>query len=186
MEVNETKLIKACQEGELENFALLYDKYIGRIYAFLFSRTSNKEISEDLCSQTFLKAMSSIATFNKDDKYFSAWLYKIARNNLIDYYRSSKENLDIDSFWGLASDQKIEEETDKQLKLEKITGYLSVLSKEQKEIVVLKVWDELSYKEIAEIMEKSVDNCKVIFSRSLNKIRQEMPLSLFILFLLNL
>ena len=186
MEINETQLIKDCQKGQLENFAPLYDKYISKIYAFLFSRTSSKEVSEDLCSQTFLKAMRSISAFTAEDKHFSAWLYKIARNNLIDYYRSSKDTLDIDSFWTLASDQKIEDETDKRLKLEKIKQYLSALDEEQKEIVILKVWDELSYKEISEIMEKSVDNCKVIFSRSLKKIKQKMPLSLFILFLLNL
>ncbi|MCF7820106.1 MAG: sigma-70 family RNA polymerase sigma factor [Candidatus Pacebacteria bacterium] len=186
MEINETKLIYDCQKGQLESFAPLYDKYIGKIYAFLFSRSGSKELSEDLCSQTFLKALRSISQFKAEDNYFSAWLYKIARNNLIDHYRQSKDTLDIDSVWSLASDQKIEEEADKDLKLEKVKKYLSVLDTEQREIVVLKVWDELSYQEISEIMGKSVNNCKVIFSRSLKKLKQEMPLSLFILFLLNL
>lgn len=186
MERNERTIIKKCQEGRIEEFSILYDRYIKKIYSFLYFRTNKVELAEDLTSQTFLKALKAIDKFNVKENYFSAWLYKIARNNLIDYYRGEKEIFDIDSLYDLGVDNEEDEKVDRNLNTLKIKQCLNNLSVEQKEIIVLKVWDELSYSEISEIVGKSADNCKVIFSRALKKLKKEMPLSLFILFLLNL
>lgn len=70
--------------------------------------------------------------------------------------------------------------------LDKVKECLTHLKKEQREVVILRVWDELAYSEIAEILEKSEDNCKMIFSRSLEKLKQELPLSIYLLLLLNI
>ncbi len=186
MDIQELKYIKKCQEGELESFAYIYDKYINKIYKYIYYRMPDKYISEDLTSQTFIKALKSISLYNKDKGSFSSWLYKIAKNNLADYYRTYKNNLDINDLWYLEDDTNIEVAADKDFKLDKVKKYLNKLNKEQKEIVILRVWDELSYSEISEIVQKSEASCKMMFSRSLEKLKQEMPIGLYLLLVLNI
>ena len=186
MDIQELKYIKKCQEGELESFAYIYDKYINKIYKYIYYRMPDKYISEDLTSQTFIKALKSISLYNKDKGSFSSWLYKIAKNNLADYYRTYKNNLDINDLWYLEDDTNIEVAADKDFKLDKVKKYLIKLNKEQKEIVILRVWDELSYSEISEIVQKSEASCKMMFSRSLEKLKQEMPIGLYLLLVLNI
>ncbi|HKK54148.1 MAG TPA: RNA polymerase sigma factor [Patescibacteria group bacterium] len=185
MDKNESQLIKKCQNGSLESFGPLYDKYIKKIYNYLYYRVPDKAVAEDVCSQTFIKALKAINSYSENKGTFSAWLYRIAKNNLIDYYRAYKNDLNVDDLWYLEDDTDIESTADKKVKLDKIKNCLNHLKKEQKEIIILRVWDELTYSEIAEIVDKSETSCKMIFSRSLEKIKQELPLSLYLLLLLN-
>jgi RNA polymerase sigma-70 factor (ECF subfamily) len=145
-----------------------------------------KAVAEDISSQTFIKALKAINTYSEDKGTFSAWLYRIAKNNLVDYYRGHKNNLNVDDLWYLEDDTDIEGSADKRIMLDKVKECLTHLKKEQREVVILRVWDELAYSEIAEILEKSEDNCKMIFSRSLEKLKQELPLSIYLLLLLNI
>lgn len=186
MDKQESQLIKKCQNGSLESFGPLYDKYIKKIYKYLYYRVPDKDVAEDISSQSFIKALKAINTYNEDKGTFSAWLYRIAKNNLVDYYRSNKNDLNVDELWYLEDDTDIESFADKKIKLDKVKDCLKHLKKEQREIIILRVWDELSYSEIAEIVEKSEASCKMIFSRSLEKLKHELPLSLYLLLLLNL
>jgi len=104
---NEKDIIVSCQQGDLEKFSWLYDKYIKKIYDFIYFKTTHKETAEDLTSQTFFKALEKIKTFNSDKGTFSAWLYQIARNTVIDHYRTMKKTVDIDDVWDMAEDQDI-------------------------------------------------------------------------------
>lgn len=183
---SESQLIKECQKGSLESFGPLYDKYIKKIYNYLYYRVPDKVVAEDVCSQTFIKALKAINTYSENKGSFSAWLYRIAKNSLVDYYRGHKRDLNVDDLWYLKDDTDIENTADKEIKLDKVRDCLKHLRKEQKEIIILRVWDELSYSEIAEIVEKSEASCKMIFSRSLERIKQELPMSLYLLLLLNL
>ena len=175
----EQELIRECQAGNLNNFGLLYDDYIEKIYNFIYYRTGSKETTEDLVSQTFFKALKNIKNFQ--GQYFSAWLYRIARNNIIDHYRTSRPTDNIDDFINLKKNEDPESEVDIKKKLEEVKDFLSGLKKEQEEIVIMRIWDELSYKEIAEIIGKSEDNCKMVFSRTIRHLRRQLPLSGFLL-----
>ncbi|MBU1164446.1 sigma-70 family RNA polymerase sigma factor [Patescibacteria group bacterium] len=180
MENAESTIITRCQAGELEQFAQLYDVYIKKIYSFIFYKTSHKETAEDLTSQTFFKALQNINKYDSTKGSFSSWLYRIARNNVIDYYRSKKNAIDIDAIWDLSTDSDIERDIDVKQKLQEVSKHLNKLKPLQKEIVVMRLWDQLSYQEISEITKNSVANSKMIFSRSIRKLREEM--SLIILF----
>ncbi len=88
--VNDDSIIMSFKGGEAEKFGLLYDKYITKIYTYIFYQIRHKETAEDLCSQTFFKALEKINTYKMGSNNFSAWLYKIAKNNVIDHYRQKK------------------------------------------------------------------------------------------------
>ncbi len=185
MESNEQKIIQRCQQGKTEEFALLYDQYVKKIYTFVYYKTHHQEIAEDLTSKIFFKALKNISKFDKKENYFSAWLYKIARNTVIDHYRTKKNHLNIDDAWDLLGEENADEYDNKQ-KLEKVKKYINRLKPEHRDILIMRLWQEMSYKEIAEALNKSEPSCKMAFSRLINQLRKDMPLALFISLLINI
>lgn len=175
----EQKIIEQCKRGNFDEFEKLYNAYFGKIYRFIYYRTRHKEIAQDLCSQIFIKVLENIKSFDFNKGFFSAWIYCIARNKLIDYYRTKKNEVNIFDTWGLYSAENLDRDLDAREKLKEVIRYTKNMTKEQREIIVMRVWDELSYKEISEITGKSEVNCKMIFSRTIRKLREEISLPLF-------
>lgn len=175
---SENSIIQTCQQGNLEKFGELYDKYIKKIYNFVYYKTWHQETTEDITSQTFMKALERIGSFDSNRGTFQAWLYQIARNTVIDYYRTSKNSLNIDDIWRLSAGGDIEIDFNNKQLLEKVSHYLDSVKPEHKEIFIMRIWNGLSYKEIATIVGKTEANCKMIFSRILVRLQNEITLSL--------
>jgi RNA polymerase sigma factor (sigma-70 family) len=184
--VNENLIIKRCQKGELEGFGVLYDSYIQKIYNFIYYKTFHKELAEDLTSKTFVKALENIERFSFDKGKFSSWLYQIARNTVIDHYRSKKNEFDLADFWGISDNSDFHSQLENQQSIEEVKKYLTKLTKEQQEIVVMRVWDDLSYKEISQILGKSEASCKMVFSRVMKDLRQNLTHILLLVLLIKL
>jgi RNA polymerase sigma-70 factor (ECF subfamily) len=173
MSIVEEQIIKECQRGNLEKFSLIYDKYVKKIYQFIYYRVFYREIAEDLTSQTFFKALEKINTFSfKKSGSVGAWLYCIARNNVIDYTRVNKREVSLEEAKEKKSFDRMEEKIDCLQKIEKVKDCLKILNYEQKEIIIMRVWQEMSYQEISQTLGKSEASCKMAFSRGINKIRE--------------
>jgi RNA polymerase sigma factor (sigma-70 family) len=187
MQNEELIAIKQCQNGDLDAFATLYDNYVKRIYDFIYYRTSHKQTAEDLTSVTFTKAFQNIKSFRSDTGLFSSWLYKIARNTVIDHMRTNKPTVDLDAAVNSPAKDNVAGETELKDRLQQVKTYLNKLSEDQRDIVVMRLWDELTYAEIANVTGKSEGNCKVIFSRVMAKMQKELiPILLYLFFILNL
>lgn len=182
--MTEQEIIMSCQKWNLENFSILYEKYIDEIYKFIYLKTYDKEICEDLTSETFFKALNKINSFKNDENSnFRAWIYRIAYNLIIDNYKSLKEDVCIDDILEIWYDNDFWKNLDNKNKLEKIFKYFDTLNKKHKDILIMRLWDDLSYKEISELTWESLDNCKKIVSRTLSKIPNEYMMILLILLL---
>lgn len=181
---NEYYIIEARQQGETQQFALLYDAYVKKIYNYIFYRTFQKEIAEDLTSSVFMKALEKIKSYSPAKGAFSSWLYQIAKNTLVDYFRSNRTNEDISAANNFAGPDNVEKNIHARLELEKIKKYLNRLPKEQSDIILMRVWDELSFKEISEILGKSEAASKMQFFRTLEKMHKEIALALIYLLLI--
>lgn len=182
MDQPELSSIEECQAGRLSAFDNLYTLHVDAIYKFLHRRTLVREIAEDLTSVTFLKAMESIRSFDPERGPFRAWLYRIARNTLIDHYRrGSSHTVDIESVWDLPSEDSASELAEQSIDARKLHEGLQRLKPAQRQIVLLRVWEGLSYKEIAEITGKSENTCKVTFSRAVSELRAHLPSLLLLL-----
>ncbi len=180
----EKQAIQSCQKGNLKEFGILYDIYVKRIHDFVYFKTYHKETAEDLTSKTFMKALENIKNYDAKIGTFSSWLYRIARNTVIDHYRTSKNTSDIEDVWDLSSDQDIQLDFEAKEDLAKVKAHLAKLSPENRDIVILRVWQEMSYAEIAEVLGKSEGSCKMMFSRTIAKLKKEMPVATFVLFML--
>ncbi|MFA6992542.1 MAG: sigma-70 family RNA polymerase sigma factor [Candidatus Gracilibacteria bacterium] len=184
MSTSENSYINKCKQGDLSQFAHIYDAYIQKIYNYIYYRVHHKETAEDLAAQCFTKAMENIKKYDEVKGTFSSWLYKIAKNTIFDHFRTLKTHLDIDDIWDLKSSTDIETDADTGMKVEKVKEYLKKLKPEHREIVIMRVWDGLSYKEISEITGKTEGNLKVIFSRAVAEIRESNIVVLSLLLIL--
>ena len=180
--MDEGQIILDCQQGQLDQFTLIYDKYFKKIYSFIYYRTCYQDYAEDICSQTFMKALENISKYNPEKGPFVAWLYCIARNLIIDHFRSNVgKDADIESFWDIKSNDNVEMSVKNNLKIQEVKRYLDKLKPEQKEIILMRIWDEMSFKEIAAMTNKSEENCKVIFCRGMKVIRNNVDFLLLLI-----
>lgn len=175
--------LQACS-GDGDAFGQIYDRMTGKIFRYLYYRTYHRETAEDLTSLTFMKALERLATYKAEKGSFSGWLYTIARNSLMDHFREKKDHLDIESVWEISSDGNVELDAVRKDDWERLRPYLSRLSPAEREILLLRVWDELSYQDIARVLKKSEAACKMSFSRTIAFLRETMPLALLISFIL--
>jgi RNA polymerase sigma-70 factor (ECF subfamily) len=165
--------VKQCQEGDPESFGVLYDRYLDKIYRFVYYKVYAKEVAEDITSEVFQKALEKIKSFDASKGTFSAWLYRIARNSVIDHYRKGKDDVSIEDTFDVGFDERTPETLDAIAALSKVSEYLETLTAKQREIIVLRVWEELSYQEIAAITGGSEDSVKMAFSRSIRELRDK-------------
>lgn len=176
---HESDIIKECQQGQTDRFGELYDAYVRRIYNFIYYKTRHKETAEDLTSTTFFKALTHIGQCDPHKK-FSSWLYKIAHNTVIDHYRSIKPEVNIDDVWDLTDDSDVVRDLDATLRLGEVEKYLKTLPSEKRNIIFMRVWQEMSYREIADAVGKSEASCKMAFSRAIADLRSTLPFSLIL------
>lgn len=177
----EADIIQRCLSGHPDAFGLLYDAYVRKIFTFIYYRTHQRETAEDLTSLTFLKALRSLHQFDAKVGSFSSWLYRIARNAVTDHYRTNHVNRDIADVWDLADSTDLVGEVHTRTQLERVRGMLHQLTPQQREVVLLRAWEGLSFREIAEITGGTEASCKMSYSRSLRTLRAQLPLAMLLL-----
>lgn len=175
-------LVEEFKRGDARAYGVLYDRYLDKIYRFIYYKIWNKETAEDITSDVFHKAFQKIDSFDAGKGTFSAWLYRIARNAVIDYYRTVKKTVDIEDAFDLGEEDRTIEEHDTLLNLGKVRTFMEKLSPRQREIITLRIWEELSYREIAERIGGTEDSTKMAFSRAMKELREKCgPLGLIVL-----
>lgn len=175
----ERDFVKSAQNGDSDAFAVLYDAYISQIYNFIYYKTLHQETAEDISAEVFIKAWRKLAQFK--DGSFVAWLYSIARHTVIDYYRRHHEHQDIDDCWDLTDGTDFLAMIDQGLNLDKVKSALKSLKSEDREILIMRFWQDLSFAEIAQRLDKKEGAVKMSCARALERLRSNMPLALFIL-----
>ena len=179
------ELIKRVGNGEAEAFAQLYDVYLPKIYRYVYYRVQHKETAEDLVSLAFVKAYEEITGYSSARGTFSAWLYRIAHNVVIDHYRQRQGTTPLEDVWdALADGTDIPRDLDVQAKLMDVERLVSALPSAQRELLLLRLWDGYSYAEIAELTGKSEAACKMSVSRALATLRTSLSLLTFLMLLI--
>ncbi|OGY64722.1 MAG: hypothetical protein A3I24_02550 [Candidatus Harrisonbacteria bacterium RIFCSPLOWO2_02_FULL_41_13b] len=170
----EDKLIKRAQKGEGDCFGDLYDHYLPPLYRYILLRVSSKQEAEDLTHEVFVSAWENLKGYRLRGFPFSSWLYNIARNKVIDYYRTRKINVDIDEvdpdLFKLAS--SVEKEIDFALDFKKVKTAMSKLGEEQQDVLIMRFVDDLSHREIAVAMEKTEGAVRLVQHRALQSLRE--------------
>ncbi len=181
----ESEIIRACQAGQMESFVLLYDRYVEKIFQFVYFRTSHKQHAEDVTSQVFMRAMEKIGSYNGTKGTFQSWLYQIARNLVIDEFRKSKPTENIDAHYNLQDSTDLNAEVHHKMVFEQLAKLIAELPKEAQELITMRLWDELSYSEIAFVTGKTEGSLKMQFSRIINKLQTQATTLILLIILFN-
>lgn len=168
----EEELIKRVQKIDAEAFGRLYDQYSPAIYRFILLKISNKAATEDLTHQTFLKAWQSIENYQAQGFPFSSWLYRIAHNLVIDYYRTEKPYLNLETIKEVSAKSDLEEKIDQEYDLNLIKTAIKELLPEQQTVIIMKFVEDFTNKEIAAVLGKSEGAIKIAQYRSLKNLKK--------------
>jgi RNA polymerase sigma-70 factor, ECF subfamily len=175
------------RDGDREAFGRLYDLFSKRIYSYIYYRTLSRETAEDLTSAVFLKALEGLGGYSPGPGGFAAWIYGIARNAVFDHYRreSRLESLEARGAgpWDAADGADLAIDAENRDLWERVAPLLAGMAAEQREILVMRIWDGLSHAEIARILGKSEGACKMAYSRAMASLRAAATLSLLVAFL---
>lgn len=154
-------------------FTKLYDEFMPKVYRYMGYKVNNRQLTEDLTSTVFEKALDNFEKYSSDKAAFSTWIFSIARNTLIDYYRTSgkrkTESLD-ESFDMVSGDDSPDQELEKKEERDYLMKCLSELPAEEQEIIRLKFAAEFTNRQIAKIVGLSESNVGVKLFRSLKKL----------------
>jgi len=174
-------LFSRLKNKDKEAFVRAYDLYVDNIYRFIYFKVGNKEEAQDLSSVVFLKAWNHIQTNSlKDFKTLESFLYKIARNAIIDHYRENckinitsidNENNEVDV---IDETQDLAKTTETAFEFSLVEKKLVGLKDEYREIIILRFIEELSISEIAKILSKSKGNIRILTYRALKALRELM------------
>ena len=179
MDLKEEKELVKKAKKDPEIFSQLYDRYYSQIFGYILKRVANLEIAQDITSETFFKALKKLWQFRWRNISFSAWLYRIASNEIANYYRKNKykpvslkkipEPLAVHNPEAeiLEAEQELKKHQDFLIIQEKI----SKLPTKYQEVITLRFFEKKQIKEIAEILGKKEGTIKSLFSKELEKLK---------------
>ncbi|WP_245569336.1 RNA polymerase sigma factor [Lewinella cohaerens] len=159
-------------------FRPLYERYFEPIYRFVYRRTSNADLSADLSSQVFLKALQRLGGYEYRGVPFSAWLFRIASNEIAQHFRDSRNKRTVSVEDHTLGEVAEEMELDEDLwQVEDLIGALDQLKPSDVEIIELRFFEQRPFKEVAEILGITESNAKVKTYRILERLKKRLKTS---------
>ncbi len=169
---DEQVIIDRAKGGEAEAFGLLYDHYLPPIYRFVLFRVSHREEAEDITHQTFLKAWERIHQYEPRGYSFGSWLYRIARNTVVDTHRRANPSVGIDEVAAhLYVEQSQSEHLDTKIEWEALLKAIRELREIEQEVLFLRFVEDLSHQEAAKVVGKSEGAVKLVQHRALKNLK---------------
>ncbi len=184
-ELTDAELVHLHCTGDTSAFSELYERYAHPIFAYVMYRVSERTTAEDITSTVFMRALEHTKKYNPNRGSYGSWIYRIARNALIDHFRRNRTTANLDDFLDSLIDPGLSpaEHVVARERASAVHTALYSLSEIQREILLLRFWDDCSFTEIAKITGKSEAGCKMQLRRSLDTLRTHLPLATLILFL---
>lgn len=158
-------------------FGELYEKYYDRIFNFIFRQTDDEDLTADLCSQAFLIALKNLERYEFRGVPFSAWLYKIASNEVNKHYRKQKGSK-VFSIEEARIRELIEQadEISNEETIQQLMNYLKELPTEMLQVLELRFFEDKDFKEIAFILDITESGAKMRTYRALDRLRKNFNL----------
>lgn len=173
------QLVKAAQEGDTGAFGVLYDQYVDMVFRYVLFRVGgDRAFAEDVTSETFLRALRSIASVSYQGRDVGAWFVTIARNIVFDHVKSSRYRLEVTT----AELQDNREETsgpEQEVMTEATNAELlrcvSQLGDDQRECITLRFIEGKTVSEVAQLMDRNEGAVKALQHRAVRRLAQILP-----------
>jgi RNA polymerase sigma-70 factor (ECF subfamily) len=164
-------------DGDAEAFGILYERYVGRIYNYIYYRTGSPYDAEDLTARVFFRASNHINKYQNMGVPFSAWLYRIAHNLVANWHRDNSRHPELPLDDNIVL-QHHEEPPETALvhnqEVESLTAIIRRLPDDRQTLIILKFVEHLSNAEIGQIMNRSEGAVKSLYHRTLLSLRDDL------------
>ncbi len=171
----EVEIIQAASAGDAEAFSLLYEKYVTRIYNYIYYRTGHHHEAEDLTERVFYRALRRISSYQNQGVPFSAWLYRIAHNLVANWYRDQSRRKEVALEEHLNFTERPDHPEATLLvgqEQERMMRAIRCLPPDRQQLLILKFVENLSNLEVAQIMRRSEGAVKSLYHRTLITLRE--------------
>lgn len=178
-ELSDESILARAANGDGEAFGALYERYVSRIYNYIYYRTGNAHDAEDLTARVFYRAMRHISNYNDRGLPISAWLYRIAHNLVANWHRDNSRRKEIpleESVHGRFDSSHPEHDLLKLEEHDRLIRIIRRLSAERQQLLILKFVEHMSNAEIGQIMGRSEGAVKSLYHRTLLALRDEYEL----------
>lgn len=175
--LSDTELVELAKAGDKDSFGELYERYLDKIYSYVYYRTGNHHDAEDLTARVFFRAMAHIESYTERGVPFQAWLYRIAHNLVANWHRDRgrRKVIPLDEFiaTSLKSDAP-DRQAEDQEERDALHDAIQRLPEERQQLLLLKFVDHKSNAEIGEIMDRTEGAIKSLYHRTLIALRDEL------------
>jgi len=178
-EYDQDLILDKAIQGDEEAFSILYQENVKKIYNYIYYRTGNNHDAEDLTARVFQRALGHITKYQKTNVPFTAWLYRIAHNLVANWHRdnSRRKEVPIEEQVDLKQKSDVpEREIEKRQELEFLLKAIRKLSNDRQMLLILKYVEDLSNKEIGDVMGKSEGAIKSLYHRTLLELRDVLEI----------
>lgn len=158
-------------------FGILYERYIDRVYAYIYHRVGNAQDTEDLTARTFYRALDKLHTYEDRGLPFSAWLFRIAHNLVANWHRDRgrRRFLSLDKLWSHSKEGDTpEEQFEREENHAALWEAIDRLPEDRRKLLLYKFGSRLSNLEIGELLQKSESAIKSLYFRTLATLRKEL------------
>ena len=181
LELSDKRLVIEIKSGNRDAFGILYDKYVDAIYRFVLFKVGNQQEAQDITSESFIKAWKYIVE-QQNIKNPRALIYKIARNLVIDYYRTNKSRISVDIESVALHLASNESDTPQGAYLkteiqETVMKALAEIKDEYREVIILKFVEGVSIGEIAKILNRSHGAIRVLIHRATKALKSVLAVN---------
>lgn len=172
---DEQSLVRRAQQRDEEAFAELYEAYFDKIYRYVALRIGDKTEAEDITQQVFVNALQSIRSFKWKGIPFSAWLFRIAHNQVVDYLRKQTKQATVPLNQSMvSSDSNPQLVAEHRLDIEQLVSATKRLTEAQREVISLRFAGELSIAQVAKVMGKSQGAVKALQHSAIVALRKAL------------
>ncbi|MBI4038004.1 RNA polymerase sigma factor [Candidatus Curtissbacteria bacterium] len=168
-------LVRRAKKGERDAYGKIYEIFLPKIFRFVYYLAGKREQAEDICQETFLKAWKALSTFSESRGTFQAYLFKIARNLVIDWQRKKKEQPFVAGF-DAPSHEDLSEDLQTKEREAMVWKLLEGLEPVEKQILVLRYFEDFSTGEVARVMKMKEGALRVRIHRIMAKCRIELEI----------
>ncbi len=165
----ERSLVQRAIRHDREAFARLYDRFVDKIFKYIYYKVGTRAEAEDLTAQVFMKAWEAIGHYQWMDRPFAAWLYRIAHNSVVDYFRTRRDVTSLENIPFLEEENVVtlEEMTQQHMTAEVLRRAIRRLTQDQQRVIILRFLEGYSTEQVAQILSKQPGAVRTLQHRAL-------------------